>query len=667
MTRTHELDHDRDHDDIRRTGDPVVAPGRGTRSQDLVGPTGPMPSGILMRKAHAGAGVADGAEAAVGRASSSSGNALPHELRGKFEGSLGTDLSSVRVHTGDDSAAAADAVGARAYTIGDAIHFGAGQYDPASSGGQHLLAHEVAHTVQQRGGSPHRQHKLAVSSAGDGFEAEADRAADAMTSGAPFALSSTPMTIARKEASAPAMDAGKGAGKDAGEEEGKDEKDKKPSWPKVKGSKMSGSFLGGTLTADWSEGGGVTQAWEKGESVKLDAPAIHQEFPIAPGVIGLVSGGFDASLEAKVNAAVAVSSKQAPPPYNEGEMMMSASASGGGSVEAKAGGFLKVGVGAGVANVLSISAGAKLALEASASIGVTVGGQIDAVQDLTSGRFTFDVTGKVDVKATGSVDIDVNAAGKSHNITSYTLGEFKIAEGIVSAGVTTAGGQLGGSNPTVKWKLLDLPPATERQTRPPTPEERAEHMPVLQGASGAEATGGPEAVPMSDTELADAGTKAALERLSPHVHRVVAVQDPGKPAGQLVSFELDGISYTSHVDVGQGGLYDDPDAKDTTRPVVRVLAARINAINAKITADQIKGAQTVGDVSAKILHDGYVAFALSPELVEFDKSPKEKREEDHKIEQQQRAQGKEDSQESNQSSDEQRDNLAPLPQSSVED
>jgi hypothetical protein len=119
----------------------------------------------------------------VDRAAATSGSELPSELRSQFESSLGTDLSSVRVHTGTESQEAANAVGAKAYTVGQDIHFGANQYDPSSGAGQHLIAHEVAHTAQQQGGSPMRQNKLEVSTSADGAEHEADRAADAMLAG----------------------------------------------------------------------------------------------------------------------------------------------------------------------------------------------------------------------------------------------------------------------------------------------------------------------------------------------------------------------------------------------------------------------------------------------------------------------------------------------------
>jgi len=143
-------------------------------------------------------GVAASADVAVDRAASSSGHALPESLRDRFESSLGTDLSGVRVHTGAESAQAASAVGAKAYTTGQDIHFAEGNYNPTDAFGVHLLAHEVAHTVQQQGAPAARQNKLEVSGPADGAELEADRAADAMVSGQPASITSGGTDIARK-------------------------------------------------------------------------------------------------------------------------------------------------------------------------------------------------------------------------------------------------------------------------------------------------------------------------------------------------------------------------------------------------------------------------------------------------------------------------------------
>jgi hypothetical protein len=132
------------------------------------------------------------------RAASSPGAPLPNDVRTRFETSLSADLSEVRLHTGDESAAAARSVGAKAYTIGNDIHFARGQYAPADPFGVHLLAHEVAHTVQQSGGSPEPRAKLEVTSAGDAVEQAADAAADRMLAGAPARLDGASRSIARE-------------------------------------------------------------------------------------------------------------------------------------------------------------------------------------------------------------------------------------------------------------------------------------------------------------------------------------------------------------------------------------------------------------------------------------------------------------------------------------
>src|SRR5262249_35722289 len=144
-----------------------------------------------------GGGMTDDAASAIARASGSAGSGLPIQLQRKFEASLGVDLSSVRGHTRDASADASRSVSAPAYAMGQDVHFGAGHYDPSSASGEHLLAHEVAHTVQQRGGSVSPKFQLEVTGPGDACEVEADRAADAMVAGQPFAIGGAGTSIAR--------------------------------------------------------------------------------------------------------------------------------------------------------------------------------------------------------------------------------------------------------------------------------------------------------------------------------------------------------------------------------------------------------------------------------------------------------------------------------------
>lgn len=82
------------------------------------------------------------------------GMPLDSHTRAFFEPRLGQDLAHVRVHTGESAAQSAESVAAQAYTVGSDVVFGAGRYAPASPEGQHLLAHELAHVVQQTHGAP---------------------------------------------------------------------------------------------------------------------------------------------------------------------------------------------------------------------------------------------------------------------------------------------------------------------------------------------------------------------------------------------------------------------------------------------------------------------------------------------------------------------------------
>lgn len=73
---------------------------------------------------------------------------LPAASRRHFERRLGTELGPIHLHTGAPAATAAADVNARAFALGRHIVFGAGQFQPDTRDGQHLLAHEVAHVLQ---------------------------------------------------------------------------------------------------------------------------------------------------------------------------------------------------------------------------------------------------------------------------------------------------------------------------------------------------------------------------------------------------------------------------------------------------------------------------------------------------------------------------------------
>lgn len=81
------------------------------------------------------------------------GEPLGAGVRKKLEPKLGAKLDGVRVHTSGESAQAATQLGARAFTVGSDVHFGAGQFAPGTKEGDRLLAHELTHVVQgQRSG-----------------------------------------------------------------------------------------------------------------------------------------------------------------------------------------------------------------------------------------------------------------------------------------------------------------------------------------------------------------------------------------------------------------------------------------------------------------------------------------------------------------------------------
>jgi outer membrane protein OmpA-like peptidoglycan-associated protein len=79
------------------------------------------------------------------------GQPLPGSLRAFFEPRFGHNFSNVRIHSYAQAAEAARSVNALAYTRGSDVVFGAGQYRPETYSGRKLLAHELAHVVQQSG------------------------------------------------------------------------------------------------------------------------------------------------------------------------------------------------------------------------------------------------------------------------------------------------------------------------------------------------------------------------------------------------------------------------------------------------------------------------------------------------------------------------------------
>jgi len=83
----------------------------------------------------------------------SPGQPLDAPTRAYFEPRFGHDFSRVRVHTNSEAADSVRSVGALAYTVGPHMVFGAGRYQPHTVAGRQLVAHELVHVMQQRGGA----------------------------------------------------------------------------------------------------------------------------------------------------------------------------------------------------------------------------------------------------------------------------------------------------------------------------------------------------------------------------------------------------------------------------------------------------------------------------------------------------------------------------------
>jgi hypothetical protein len=133
--------------------------------------------------------------------SSGGGQSLDSGIQKQMGHALNADFSGVRVHTDAGADGLNNSLSARAFTTGRDIYFRQGEYNPGSSSGRELLAHELTHVVQQNpdkvqtkpddegsqagctcGASPAPgpQPKLSVSQPGDQYEQEADRVASAV-------------------------------------------------------------------------------------------------------------------------------------------------------------------------------------------------------------------------------------------------------------------------------------------------------------------------------------------------------------------------------------------------------------------------------------------------------------------------------------------------------
>jgi len=180
----------------------------------------PVPFGVLQRKCACGGSGSSGGECEECRKKEmtlqrrASGNSAPNTVppivydvlrspgqpldattRAFFEPRFGHDFSKVRMHTDEPAAESALSVNALAYSVGHHIVFDRRQYAPGTVTGRHLLAHELAHVVQQQAATgPIAPRFLALGAAHDVAEHQADLAADAVTQ---FPMGPAPLNLGR--------------------------------------------------------------------------------------------------------------------------------------------------------------------------------------------------------------------------------------------------------------------------------------------------------------------------------------------------------------------------------------------------------------------------------------------------------------------------------------
>src|SRR4029077_5042658 len=124
----------------------------------------------LRRKATSGARSDSLVPAAVHETLATAGQPLDAQTRGFLEPRFGLDLGDVRVHDDSLADASARSVNALAYTVGEHVVFRRGAFSPESADGKALLAHELAHTVQQGRRRPASADALPISRASDPAE-----------------------------------------------------------------------------------------------------------------------------------------------------------------------------------------------------------------------------------------------------------------------------------------------------------------------------------------------------------------------------------------------------------------------------------------------------------------------------------------------------------------
>jgi Domain of unknown function (DUF4157) len=212
----------------------------------------------------------------------SPGVAIDAPSRSYFEPRFGHDFSQVRIHADANAGTSARALDASAYTLGHDVVLDPAQYDPLSRGGRELLGHELAHVVQQRGGTG--------GSAADATELErqADHAAFSALRGSSMPRLSPAGTAVQRRVSI--RDVGRG------EQSGMGRLDEFIARLNMVSSGLTFRVEGGWLLAEPREGRALSEFDRQMQAFIGDAADIPMRMTNRHGLLGFRdAGGFHAT------------------------------------------------------------------------------------------------------------------------------------------------------------------------------------------------------------------------------------------------------------------------------------------------------------------------------------------------------------------------------------
>ena len=109
---------------------------------------------FIQRKESVGTATATDALSNQINSTKGNGTMMDADTKGFMESRFGADFSGIKIHTGDEAVQMSRDIEAKAFTTANDIYFNEGQYQPGSSEGKHLLAHELTHTIQQNQANP---------------------------------------------------------------------------------------------------------------------------------------------------------------------------------------------------------------------------------------------------------------------------------------------------------------------------------------------------------------------------------------------------------------------------------------------------------------------------------------------------------------------------------